>query len=512
MKPRDDNPAQFRENVYKSWKIMAQLTRRIDGDCYVVHSDTPVGVGYDSLVLMARTPNGSMVPQVVMNRNGVNSLTVPFIWKRCDEIGIEDVVEELLTACQAGKTTEPVESELSRCCDEVVSWIEEHHDEDFYVGPVRWWGSCRELLDIPEAKYPSDIWPFGRHGPEISLGVNGIELSRLVALSREMSPDDVTEDESQTTKVRRLALKIARCGEIRSACHNPKHECHKIVTSQKELGTDYRQVPEAWAGNLELARILFLSSNPSISTPRVPGTGEDYPLAGYFDPRMKHPRWSAERILDFQVNRLDQARQTPFVNEKAQFLCLDEKYRGSDSENGIRSSQKYWKAAIAQTSDLLGDSFDISTDMCMTEIVHCKSKGELGVSKASAKCSERYLPSIFELTGAELVLVGGARARDRVHENRNGWRSLDFFWDINEQFGFFRQALWRPSDHVGLIVGHGMSRIVIATEQLSYASNKFRFVEKVIGQAATGQLRQYLRSPDEREFTSREDVLRFLAL
>ena len=179
MRPRDDNPALFRENVYKSWKIMAQLTRRIDGECYVVHSDTPEGVGYDNLVLMAPSPDGWMFPQVVLNRNGVNSLTVPFVWEKCDEIGIEGVVDGLLATCQARRTSALIETELSRLCDEVVSWIEGHRDEDFYVGPIRWWGSCRELLDIPEAKFPSDDWPFDRHGPSISLGLADIEIRRI---------------------------------------------------------------------------------------------------------------------------------------------------------------------------------------------------------------------------------------------------------------------------------------------------------------------------------------------
>lgn len=206
MRPRDENSALFRENVYKSWKIMAQLARRIDGQCYVAHSDTPEGVGYDNLVLVTTTSDGSMIPQVVMNRNGANSTKVRLIWEKCEEIGIEGVVETLLATCEA--TSMPFETQLSRLCDEVVSWIERHRNEEFYVGPVHWWGSCRQLLDIPVEEFPNGEWPLERHGPEISLGINMVEVKRLtqrrsVRDSAEHSPRErdksmkSTEDSSE---------------------------------------------------------------------------------------------------------------------------------------------------------------------------------------------------------------------------------------------------------------------------------------------------------------------------
>lgn len=326
----------------------------------------------------------------------------------------------------------------------------------------------------------------------------------------EMNSEPQHERES---KIRSLALSIARCDQIADACVNRKHPCHKIVTSQRELGAEYRHVPEAWAGDLVDAKILYVSSNPSISTPRVDGTGEDYPLAGFANPEIEHPSWPERRVIEFQVDRLNQEREQPFVNGKAQFLCVDGEYRGSDRENGTRTSQKYWKAAMKQAEDLLGADFDLSRDMCMTEIVHCKSKGENGVAEASSMCSEKFLPSIFEQSNASLVLVGGARARDRVHENRDFWSSdLRFEWQIAEKFGYFRHGTWEPRDHVGLILGHGRSRVVIATEQLSYASNKFRFVDKIIGPGPTGRLIQLLRSPHEFSFRRRIDLLDYLGM
>lgn len=43
-----------------------------------------------------------------------------------------------------------------------------------------------------------------------------------------------------------------------------RHPCRKIVDSQDAFEGPF-QVPEAWACNLESARIVYLSSNPAIS-------------------------------------------------------------------------------------------------------------------------------------------------------------------------------------------------------------------------------------------------------
>jgi hypothetical protein len=256
-----------------------------------------------------------------------------------------------------------------------------------------------------------------------------------------------------------------------------------------------------------------VSSNPSISTPRVPGTGEEYPLAGFSDASIQHPDWPIERVIDFQVNRLDQSRTNPFVTNNAQFLCSDGLYRGSDSENGTKASQKYWKSAIKQARDLLGPTFDLSRDLCMTEIVHCKSKSERGVSEASGTCSEKYLASILGLSGSLLVLVGGAKARAQIHAHRQEWQEDGLVtWEISDGFGFFRKGENHPSNHVGLIKIQDTTKIVIATEQLSYASNTNRFVQAVIGEPAFHKLSMHLRSDSPTPLGSREEVIKFLGI
>ena len=76
MQPRDDDQQLYRENVYKSWLIMSYVVRHIKNQCYVAHSDAPVGVGYDNLVLVTVSASGSTHFKFAMNRNGVNSTVV----------------------------------------------------------------------------------------------------------------------------------------------------------------------------------------------------------------------------------------------------------------------------------------------------------------------------------------------------------------------------------------------------------------------------------------------------
>jgi hypothetical protein len=65
---------------------------------------------------------------------------------------------------------------------------------------------------------------------------------------------------------------------------------------------------------------------------------------------------------------------------------------------------------------------------------------------------------------------------------------------------------------VGLIKIQDATKIVVATEQLSYASNTNRFVQSVIGEAAFNKLAMYLRNDSPTMFRSREEVLNYLRI
>ena len=317
------------------------------------------------------------------------------------------------------------------------------------------------------------------------------------------------------SETEQLALDIARCSDLSAAVTDPKHPCHKISHTQVAINGRYRQVPEAWVGNLETAKILVVSSNPSISTPEKLGTGEVYPLAGFADLTESHPDWAGDDValLDFQTQRLNQDRDKPFVTPGAQFLCEDSVYRGGDKVNSIKKAQNYWKAAFKQGQDLLGGSFSLGHDLCLTEIVHCKSKREAGVAKAAPLCSQKYLHRILDSSNARLLVIGGRQAREMVLDNYGTWNEQDGHqWEIGKSFGQLRGDNIEARDHVGLFTSAKTQCITIACQQMSYTSNTRRFVEQVIGSEATQKLRVILQATSAPRFENRDHVLRELGL
>ena len=190
---------------------------------------------------------------------------------------------------------------------------------------------------------------------------------------------------------RALLLEIARCPRIPAAIRDAEHPCHDVVEVQAGSGTR-RQAPEGWAGNLRAARIVFLSSNPSLSMP-VPGqspeTAEAYPTAGCTD----------EHIADYLGRRFDQAVvPRPFVREGGH-LQLDGQYATRPTH--------FWASVHGRAAEVLGPEADPSRNYVMTEVVHCKSTGEYGVASAAPECAGRYLDTIFSLTAARVVVVVG---------------------------------------------------------------------------------------------------------
>lgn len=206
-----------------------------------------------------------------------------------------------------------------------------------------------------------------------------------------------------------LALEIARCPEILAAFDSAAHACSTIVGLQVDprLEPEKYQVPEAWAGNLESARVVFLSSNPSISEDGADhgaGSPERYPRAS----------WSDSDVIDFMTRRFDP--ETPYTLGD-RFVCQD----GTHAPRAVR----FWSAIRQRATELLGYPADPARDYVMTEVVHCKSKGERGVARAANHCNFRYLDRIMALSPAPVVVAVGAKARDRLRGTL----------DVDPQFG-----------------------------------------------------------------------------
>lgn len=187
-----------------------------------------------------------------------------------------------------------------------------------------------------------------------------------------------------------LLLEIARCPEVKRCLATEGHPCARVVGDQTELRAADRQVPEPWNGDLRRAPILFVSSNPSISaTEAFPrGRSSDGVIARFFE------------------GRFGTAADAP-IHDGARTLMAD----------GTRSRAVRFLSSIRlRAAELLDRAPVPGRDYALTEVVHCKSRGERGVEEARGFCAERYLTRVLAASGAVVVVVLGAHARRAMAE------------------------------------------------------------------------------------------------
>lgn len=77
---------------------------------------------------------------------------------------------------------------------------------------------------------------------------------------------------------------------------------------------------------------------------------------------------------------------------------------------------KFWMATRARAAEIVPGAIP-GEDYGLTEVVHCKSKSEVGVSQARSLCSEMYLLRVLEAAPSAVVLViYGSHARVAIQE------------------------------------------------------------------------------------------------
>ncbi len=190
---------------------------------------------------------------------------------------------------------------------------------------------------------------------------------------------------------KQLIIEIATCPTvtaIQSGKSDQTHPCHSIVTSQDPSSF---QLPEPWSGQLDIAPILFISSNPSIND------RERYPDRS----------WPLDQTKDFFHNRFSPG--APWVRNGLYTLQRD----GSYGEDWVR----FWASARSRACEILGAKKSAARsgiDFALTEVVHCKSRGELGVESAQPFCSRQYLGRILMVSPARVLVVFGGPAKKAI--------------------------------------------------------------------------------------------------
>jgi hypothetical protein len=198
---------------------------------------------------------------------------------------------------------------------------------------------------------------------------------------------------------------IARC-PIMVECLNSRESsspCASVVLWQWQDGAkrdpdararighwkDWHQLPEPWVGHLDQARILFVSSNPSIDAGVPPNVRTANP-----PPARVTARWRNDKI----IRRFERAFDD-FIDDGTRF-------------RGKKGVVRYWASVKRRAMELLpGGDLEPGVDYALTEVVRCKSWSEKGVSRAVEVCVPNYLETTLELSPAVVVVALGAHAQ-----------------------------------------------------------------------------------------------------
>ena len=185
-------------------------------------------------------------------------------------------------------------------------------------------------------------------------------------------------------------IEIARC--------EGKECCEKIRGTQT---SEVFQLPDPFNGKIDIAKIMVISSNPSIDETLE----ELYPTDD----------WSDDEIVDFFYNRFEKyVKSSEVLNKNREFS---------------KKKVTYWSHINNRVKEIfkLADKNEIipGEDYCITEVVHCKSKGEEGVTEAVKTCSAAYLKKVVKLSHAKVLVIVGSVAKKTFCEQYNLMKYID---------------------------------------------------------------------------------------
>ena len=190
------------------------------------------------------------------------------------------------------------------------------------------------------------------------------------------------------SKIETAIKDIVHCKYIAQHFSHTYNQCSTIINSQGVSNIDEFQLPEPFSGNIDTAKILIISSNPSIDKNPILNEREKYPLY----------KWAESDVLNFFYDRFPY-----YINDNGCFL----------KNNGYYSSPiKYESSINARVSEILERRPIPGKDYCLTEIVHCKSQRQEGVKEAKDICTKLYLNKVFSLSNSKLIMIVGSHARN----------------------------------------------------------------------------------------------------
>ena len=189
-----------------------------------------------------------------------------------------------------------------------------------------------------------------------------------------------------TIAEKQLVKDIIDCADVQS--HGlVSSPCYSIIQAQCNL--PFRQVPEPWNGNLSKASFMLLGSNPALDVDEV--FPSKVPLTNTWT--WSNP-WTIQDAEDFFEGRFGKAicsvNNKPYVNT---LLGTVLKYKNS-SIAPVKMKNNYWDTYNKYCKAI--DPLFQNWSFVVTDVVHCKSNKEQGVSSALPACLP-FLTRIIEL-------------------------------------------------------------------------------------------------------------------
>lgn len=201
-------------------------------------------------------------------------------------------------------------------------------------------------------------------------------------------------NDSRNTQIKEAFRSVARCPNVRICLENApaSHPCSQIVTYQKDgYGVDSYdqfQLPEPWTGEIDVAPILFVGSNPSI--------GEDNHATGAS---------SDDEIWD--------SHHHVFGGGSKRYT-FDGKYTTKPDGTKNLPHVATWAGVRKRAEELIPDRAVVpGIDYALTEVVHCKSRSEIGVASALETCVALHFNSVMGVAAASVIVALG-KAREMM--------------------------------------------------------------------------------------------------
>ena len=197
----------------------------------------------------------------------------------------------------------------------------------------------------------------------------------------------------------KLCLKIAKDKDVKAAFGGASNAYSKICQAQKDSGIKNMHLPEPWNGKLSEAKIMFISSNPSIDK------DEEYPTED----------WDDEKICGFFENRFKNGKKTAGgekVTKAVSFWTGLIKYTNWISKEAdlkipeICKEHRNYKKYYAELNDRI----------VSTEIVHCKSEKEKGVAACEKDSHKKWTEEIVNLFTGKVIVLFGKYAKSHAEE------------------------------------------------------------------------------------------------